>query len=195
MQENEGRPKMKKVLIILAMLVVSVVLINYILKGPSPESVALHNAASNRKRTADVESMLAKGVDVDSKDKTGRTPLYNAAGLGHKETVEILIANGADVNTKDDSGETPLHAAAQSGMPDIAILLLDAGADVNAKTKEGETPLDYVNRYINKLKQMENARPVEGAGKRIASFALEQMPSLLQRYELCAKVLLEHGAK
>ena len=165
--------------------------------GPSQksENKALHSAASNRNKTADVERMLANGVDVDSRDKTGRTPLYNAAGLGHTHTVELLIDYGADVNTKDNKGETPLHVAAQSGMPDIAKLLLDADADANAKTNEGKTPLDYVNKNTSYWKRMLQARPAEGPGKQIAKFALDQVPTILQRYKACAEVLGEHEVK
>ena len=186
-------------LIVLLFFVVATALTGCKRKGARPsqtsEGEALHSAASNRNRTADVERMLANGVDVDSRDKMGWTPLYHAAGLGHTRTVELLIAYGADVNTEDNKGETPLHVAAQSGFPEIVKLLLDAGANVNAKTKEAMTPLDYVNREIRRLEQLMHARPAEGPGKRIASFALEQIPSLLENSKACAKVLREHGAE
>lgn len=78
--------------------------------GRSP----LHDAASNGRRTADVEKLLANGQDVDSPDKSGMTALHTAGFLGHIETVKVLIAHGANVNAMDDRGQTPLHLAAHS---------------------------------------------------------------------------------
>ena len=45
-----------------------------------------------------VEDLIAKGADVNAKDRLGETPLFFAARLGRKEIVELLIAKGADVN-------------------------------------------------------------------------------------------------
>jgi ankyrin repeat protein len=188
-------------LIVLALLVVATTLTSCKRKEAArsrkPGWNALHQAASNRRRTADVEELLANGAHVDSRDKAGRTPLHCAAFLGHIKTVEVLLAYAADVNAKDNKGETPLHHAAGGGMPDIAELLLDAGADINARTGEGKTALDYVNRKIDLLKQMTHTRPVadKGLGKKVVNLALEQAPSLLQRYKACAEVLREHSTK
>jgi len=54
-----------------------------------------------------VELLIAKGADVNSKDKSGYTPLHGAAT---DVTVELLIAEGADVNAKGDDGSTPLDS-------------------------------------------------------------------------------------
>ena len=43
------------------------------------------------------ELLIAKGADVNTKNKYGVTPLHFAARYGRKETVELLIAKGADV--------------------------------------------------------------------------------------------------
>ena len=58
-----------------------------------------------------IEPLIAKGADVNAKDKDGGTPLHYAAKYGRKETVELLIAKGADLNAKDDDGKTPLDRA------------------------------------------------------------------------------------
>jgi ankyrin repeat protein len=91
-----------------------------------------------------VKQHLAASPNVNAKDVNGSTPLYIAAGRGHKEVAALLIANGADVNAKTNKyGWTPLHRAASEGHKEIVELLIAKGADVNAKKKDGWTPLHY----------------------------------------------------
>jgi ankyrin repeat protein len=88
------------------------------------------------------ELLLAKGADVNAKDKNGTTPLDVAATMCQKDTVELLLAKGADVNATDNDGWTALHVARNKT---VAELLLAKGANVNAKTiKDNWTPLHYV---------------------------------------------------
>jgi ankyrin repeat protein len=55
-------------------------------------------------------------VDVNSRDKSGRTPLSWAAEKGDETLVKLLLESGkVDVDSKNNSGQTPLFWAA-SGM-------------------------------------------------------------------------------
>lgn len=47
-----------------------------------------------------VQKYLAAGMDVNTKDGYGATPLLYAAEYGRNDVAELLITNGADVNTK-----------------------------------------------------------------------------------------------
>lgn len=84
----------------------------------------LRNAAS-RGNLAKVQSLLAKGAQVNAKDKAGATALHFAAASGNAEIVKELLAKGADVNVKDKEGTTPLREA-KNGV--VAELLRRAGA-------------------------------------------------------------------
>ena len=99
-----------------------------------------------------VKQSIADGIDVNTKDKNGVTPLHHAVRQGHKEIVELLIANGADVNATDkQDAETPLHWAAYAGENYIVELLIKSGAGLNpkrnialhSKDRLGATPLDH----------------------------------------------------
>jgi ankyrin repeat protein len=79
-----------------------------------------------------VERILSMGIDVNSADSEGITPLHYAAQRGDNETVERLIAKGADVNAKGARGWTPALLAAMWARRDTVTLLLSEGADISS---------------------------------------------------------------
>ncbi|KAF2194730.1 hypothetical protein K469DRAFT_527935, partial [Zopfia rhizophila CBS 207.26] len=65
-------------------------------------------------------------VDVESKDKSGRTPLSLAAGYWYEPVVKVLLKTGkADVESKDKSGRMLLSLAAEKGHDAVVKVLLD----------------------------------------------------------------------
>jgi len=80
-------------------------------------------------------------VDINAKDRDGRTPLLLASVNAEKEIVDALLAKGADIKAKDKDGRTALHAAIQMTQTEIATVLIEKGADVNATDSSGMTPL------------------------------------------------------
>jgi ankyrin repeat protein len=46
-----------------------------------------------------VKLLLEKAVDVDSKDRSGRTPLSWARGKGREAVMKLLVEKDADVDT------------------------------------------------------------------------------------------------
>ena len=136
---------MKQLLITIA----AVLLVRTVFADP------IYEAAKNGD-LAGVQAELDKGVDVDLKDESGRTPLHHAAdvsditwliekGILEEKTkvAELLIAKGADVTVKDSTGDTPLHETILYSYfnQGVAELLIANGADVNAKNDSGSTLL------------------------------------------------------
>ncbi|EAY04906.1 ankyrin repeat protein, putative [Trichomonas vaginalis G3] len=88
-----------------------------------------------------LEILILCGIDINSKDKYGNTPLHLAAYGKLKITVEFLIANGANVNARNNVEKTPLHLATKGNGKKVAEMLLCHGADINAKDAKGNTSL------------------------------------------------------
>lgn len=108
-----------------------------------------HDAAA-RGDVEQLRRLLEAGAEVDSRDSSGRTPLYRAVEGGHRAVVELLIDAGADVEAGETLGYTPLHRAAfEPNRADIAELLLLAGADVNRPDNMGRTPLHFAKKRGN----------------------------------------------
>jgi len=94
-----------------------------------------------------------RGDSVNTKHKTGNTPLHYAAGFNEDLAVlDYLICEGALVNATNVLGSTPLHYAANfTGNINVIRHLIRAGAVVNARKHppDGQTPLDMVKCNIH----------------------------------------------
>ena len=62
--------------------------------------------AAKEGQTETVQALIAKGADVNAKEKNGWTALIRAAKKGHIDIVKALLEAGADVNAKDKMGGT-----------------------------------------------------------------------------------------
>jgi ankyrin repeat protein len=83
--------------------------------------------------------LLDAGVDANSKDNYGATPLHGAVACGNIQLVRLLISHGANVRNTNINGAGPIHHAYSS---DMLTLLLQNGADINARRNDGTTLLD-----------------------------------------------------
>ena len=92
-----------------------------------------------------VKQHLAKGLDINAKNKDGVTALQIATLLGQYEIAELLVQKGADVNTKANDGTTALHSAAFLGRYKEAELLLENRIDANIRNNDGATAIDILN--------------------------------------------------
>ena len=84
--------------------------------------------------------LIAKGADVNAKNRRASTPLHWA--IGDEARVRLLLQNGASVNVRQADGRTPLYLVALAANSNgLMKLLLEKGADANLATANGLTPL------------------------------------------------------
>ena len=99
-----------------------------------------------------VRMLVEHGVDINSIDSWGRTPLMWAAEYAEAETVRLMIGLGADVNRvsePNDNGWQSYHTAlglARKGKNHGAVAVLEAaGAKVDPR---GESIMDRVKSIL-----------------------------------------------
>jgi ankyrin repeat protein len=105
----------------------------------------IHRAA----RTGDLillGSELQRGVNPNSRDDRGRTPLIDAVSGGHLEAVHLLLSSGAEVNARTKAGGTALIEAAARGRLSVTRELVKSGADLNVSQRGWGTALETAER-------------------------------------------------
>jgi len=109
----------------------------------------LVNAIKSGDRTAALDLIARKSVDVNAAEADGSTPLLWAAHANDAELVARLLKAGAKPNVKNQLGSTPLEEAAFNANTAAIQALLVAGADANTAGADGQTPLMLVARTAN----------------------------------------------
>jgi ankyrin repeat protein len=110
-----------------------------------------------------IERLLAAGVDINSRDGDGNTPLHTAASQAYgctssdescPDLIEILLARGAEINAINLRGETPLIATVKGDyFYELEFrsleILLGAGANREIRDGDGKKAIDYVRQLYN----------------------------------------------
>lgn len=87
-----------------------------------------------------VETLLDKGISIDSQDDTtGDTALHIATFFDKKEIVDLLLQKKANKDAKNKKDKTALHYAAESKNKPLVQTLLDAGANSKITDSQGKT--------------------------------------------------------
>ena len=120
-----------------------------LLKGKDEWSL-LHFAAQSG-NVIIIETMLSKGLDIDSKDETlGLTPLMVSIKSGKLEAAKYLLEKGADKSLKTTAGKlSPLSIAAALGSVAAIEMLLLHGCSINYRDNGGDTPLMHAAVFGN----------------------------------------------
>jgi hypothetical protein len=151
-----------------------------------------------------IEKLLAKGEDINSRNKYDWTPLIAAIRKKQTEAALLLIERGADVKLLarwsvggEQELETAIVWAAMQG--DLLVLhrLIAAGADVDTRNQDGKTPamfaanrgfLDLLQALIDAGCNLNLQNTQEGYdGHTVLFFADPQRLDIVE-------LLLEHGA-
>ena len=116
---------------------------------PGERGKSLLHCAAYKEDLEMIQVLLDYGLNVNTPDKLGSTPLNFA--LEYRSTVidprvvRLLLDHGADPNVLGWQGKTQLHRASQSGRIEIIRLLVEHGASVEVRDDEGRTPMDVAS--------------------------------------------------
>ncbi|CEM20045.1 unnamed protein product [Vitrella brassicaformis CCMP3155] len=135
----------------------------------------------------------AIAINLEQKDKYGRTALMYAATYGHEETVSRLIYEGADPLATTNKGESALHLAVRFNHLDTCELLLKAGVDANITDSLLQTPLHLAiqcnHHFVAELLLSFRARVElsDANGKSPLYLCLDKLPHTSNLFSLCVK--------
>ena len=108
---------------------------------------ALHLAASKNAPTAlQILSGFAE-VDINTRTRSGHTPLAIAVMQGCLQATEVLLKAKANPDVVNTEGWSALHIAAQKDSCSIVCLLCEAGANTEIQTDLKSTPLCIAAMY------------------------------------------------
>ena len=114
--------------------------------GTAPEETTARRA----ERLEACKLLLARGANVNTRNKVGNRPLLIAAELQLLELTRILVDHpDIELNAQDIRGDTALHRAlnpSRSFTPEILKLLLARGAKLEQPNALGETPRQLARR-------------------------------------------------
>lgn len=84
-----------------------------------------------------VDKLIEYGVDINSKDNDGSTPLHYAAYHGNTHVVGLLIARKVQIDIPNNDNETALIVACRKHREDIVLALTKAKANVRIHSSFG----------------------------------------------------------
>ena len=114
----------------------------------------LHVACRSDKENV-VKFLIGCGVEANTQDEHGQTPLLVSCIHGYSKLVSLLVESSIaghlpeplEIDTADHRGLTPLNCASIKGDLELVKMLISRGqADVNQTSPKGCTPLIYAGR-------------------------------------------------
>jgi len=94
-----------------------------------------------------INILLSEGMDVDTVNREGNTPLMVASKIGNPRIVDILLAHNPDINLQNKKGSTALMIAARTGQLHIVKKLVTNGADASMRDEDGNTALTLASKF------------------------------------------------
>ena len=136
--------------------------------GQNALFTAVQRVPASLRKYDSIALLIEKGIDVNHRDKFGRTPLYMASRSGTIADIDQLLQAGADPNLQDNKyGHAPIHVAAiklggkyldgwTKGVDGteaienrkaIFKLLMENGAKLDLKDKQGRDVEALLDRF------------------------------------------------
>ncbi|XP_041364669.1 putative ankyrin repeat protein RF_0381 [Gigantopelta aegis] len=102
---------------------------------------ALNNAAMYGHAQV-MEVLLEAGSDVNARDSSGSTQLFNVVLKDFPECAAVLLKHGADVNARNTFGDTAVHVACEQCRERcLGVLLSREEVDIDVQNSDGFSPL------------------------------------------------------
>ena len=98
-------------------------------RSTTPSKPLTLQQAIDGNRAEVARSLLKEGADPNVVYRDGKTPLFQAAALGHTRIVELLLEHGANANGDGNEKYFPLRIAVERGHFDVANTILDHDLD------------------------------------------------------------------
>lgn len=95
------------------------------------------------------KELIARGVNLNVKNKQGFSPIHVFAQEGHDELITLAVNNAAYVNRKNMRGETPLYFASRADKESSVRVLISLGGEVNTLTSHNDSPMHWAARNGN----------------------------------------------
>ncbi|EAX89958.1 ankyrin repeat protein, putative [Trichomonas vaginalis G3] len=138
--------------------------------------------------------LILNGININTHDNNGKTPLHIVADGNKTEMAELLISHGANINLTDKNDETALHYALKYDRKEMTELLISHGVNIDAKDKDGKTALHIAAERNNKeiaeflISHGANLEETDNEGKSALDYAIRY-----DRKEI-EKLLISYGA-
>eukprot|EP00760_Papus_ankaliazontas_P039409 PhM_4_TR9559/c0_g1_i3/m.15552 len=98
-----------------------------------------------------VRVLVARGANVNRKDKEGNVPLFCALRRGNTDVVAYLLDAGADPTVVNQQGNSALHLACHANLEYAVRRLVRAGANVNLQNNLQQTPLHVASHRSSRV--------------------------------------------
>nr|WCB86861.1 CPPV050 ankyrin repeat protein [Cooks petrelpox virus] len=102
----------------------------------------LNVAALHSDDTSILELLINNGIDINTCNWIGRTPLHLFVIECNTKAVNILLSNGACIHVEDNYGKEPIYYAVSKHNDVITKLLLQYGANPNSGNERGSSLLN-----------------------------------------------------
>jgi ankyrin repeat protein len=104
----------------------------------------LHEAIAYQNNDIAID-LIKRGIDLDHRDKDGKTPLHYCANYLNIIIAKYIIDNGGDLNICDNFGNNPMWVAVfnSRGNYEMVKLFMNHNANYNNKNNANKSPLDF----------------------------------------------------